>query len=112
MSTDRHLADSHLTVLLEVRHIFVQKRVWVQLLVLLKAADLCFMNFTRVATTRATLKILQASLKKALDCANGDPARFRDARLAPTLTPKSVNSVSNSKWSHDTTKLKLETINH
>ena len=56
MSADRHLADLYLALFLKVGCVFVKKRFWMQLVVLLKTAAFCFMNFTWVATTWATLK--------------------------------------------------------
>jgi hypothetical protein len=78
VSADRHLADSYLALFLKVGGIFVQKRVWIQLVLLNKTAAFCFTTFTRVATTRATLKIMYATLNETLDRAKGNAARFGD----------------------------------
>ena len=51
MSADRHLADLYLALFLKVGCVFVKKRFWMQLVVLLKTAAFYFMNFTWVATT-------------------------------------------------------------
>ena len=79
MSADRHLADLYLALFLKASCVFVQERVvWMQLLVLLKTAAFCFMNFTWVTTTRATLQIVCASLNDTLDRAKRDATRLGD----------------------------------
>ena len=78
MSADRHLADLYLALFLKAGCVFVQERVWMQLLVLLKTAAFCFMNFARVTTTRATLQIVCASLNETLDRAKRDATRLGD----------------------------------
>ena len=78
MSADRHLADLYLALFLKAGCVFVQQRVWMQLLVLLKTAAFCFMNFTWVITTRATLQIVCASLNETLDLVKRDATRLGD----------------------------------
>ena len=84
MSADSHLADLYLALFLKVGCIFVKKRFWMQLVVLLKTAAFCFMNFTWVATTWATLKIVCASLTWTLDRAKRDATLGRCA-IRPNL---------------------------
>ena len=110
MSADHHLANLYLALFLKVGCVFVKKRFWMQLVVLLKTAAFCFMNFTWVATTWATLKIVCAALTWTLDRAKRDATRLGDVLLGPTFTTQCVHLVSNCRWSHDKTKLKLETI--
>ena len=68
VSADRHLADLYLALFLKVGCVFVKKRFWMQLVILLKTAAFCSMNFTWVDTTRATLQIVCASDRDVGPC--------------------------------------------